>query len=59
MKLESILIDTENKKYEINGQDVSDCASISITFYNGVWNVSTAKKYFSNVPILNNEEVGK
>jgi len=57
MKLESILIDTENKKYEINGKDVSDCVSISITFYDGVWNVSTSKKYFSNVPILNYKEV--
>ena len=46
MKLESILIDTENKKYEINGKEVSDCASISITFYDGVWNVSTSKKIF-------------
>lgn len=48
MKLESILIDTENKKFEINGQDISECASISITFHEGEWTVATQNKYYSN-----------
>lgn len=59
MKLESIFLDSKNNKFEINGEDISDCNSLSITFYDGTWNVATTKKYFSNEPILNNKEVEK
>ena len=46
MKLDSILIDTENKKFEINGKDISDCTSISISFIDGIWTVATQNKYY-------------
>jgi len=46
MKLESIFIDSKNGKFEINGQDVSSCTSLSITFYDGKWAVATQNKYY-------------
>ena len=44
--LESILIDSKNGKYEINGNDISNCTSLSITFIDGEWSVATQNKYY-------------
>ena len=46
MKLESILIDSKKGKYEINGEDISNCSSLSLTFFDGEWSVAIQNKYY-------------
>lgn len=52
MKLESILIDTKNNKFEINGESIEGCTSFSLTFHEGEWCVATQNKYYGTQPLL-------
>lgn len=41
-----ILIDTKNKKYQINGQDISkDCTRLELIYCDGLWHVSITHTY--------------
>ena len=44
--VESILIDTKNKKYQINGQDISnDCTRLELIYHDGYWQASVTHTY--------------
>jgi hypothetical protein len=40
------LIDTENEKFEINGENVSECSFAKITCINGFWSVEIRSEYY-------------
>lgn len=42
----SILIDTKNKKYQINGQDISkNCTGLELIYRDGYWQASVTHSY--------------
>lgn len=36
-KLETVLIDIPNKRFEVNGKSFAEASDVSISFENGVW----------------------
>lgn len=44
-KVKSILIDTKNKKFELNGVDISNCTHLEITFKDGEWTIRKTNTY--------------
>jgi hypothetical protein len=55
-KLETIVIDIPNKKFEINHTPIREnCSNLIIEFDNGVWSVTECDKYFVDGKALRDE----
>lgn len=44
----SILIDTENQIFKVNGEDVGDSEELIIKFSEGYWDIKVSKKFKIN-----------
>lgn len=44
----SILIDTENQIFKVNGEDIGDSEELIIKFSEGYWDIKVSKKFKFN-----------